>query len=80
MIRIKNNFFLSRIVYKYVYRDSEFNIAMNKIGMDIRRNFSRRIVEKLEIITRNALKSLTKYFSTVIAESSNRYISKILKM
>ena len=80
MIRIKYNFFLSRIVYKYVYRDSEFNIAMNKIGMDIRRNFSRRIVEKLEIITRNALKSLTKYFSTVIAESSNRYISKILKM
>ena len=56
-----------------MFRDSEFSIAMNKICMDIRRNFSRKIVEKLEVISRNALKTLTKFFSTVIAESSKRY-------
>ena len=34
------------------FRDSDQQIALNKIAMDIRKNYSRKILEKLEIITR----------------------------
>ena len=52
--------------------DREQQGAMNKIAMDIRKNYSKKILEKLEIITRNALKHLTKYFSSSVVEAPTK--------
>ena len=43
---------------------------MNKVVIDIRRNYSKKILEKLEIITRNTLRYLTKYFATSVVEET----------
>ena len=40
-------------------QDREQAGLMSKITMDIRKNYSKKILEKLEVITRNALKHLT---------------------
>ena len=50
--------------------DREQQNAMNKVVIDIRRNYSKKILEKLEIITRNALRYLTKYFATSVVEET----------
>ena len=49
--------------------DKEQHTVMEKISNDIRKNYSKKILEKLEVITRNALKHLTKYFSSSVVES-----------
>ena len=53
-------------------QDREQAGLMSKITMDIRKNYSKKILEKLEVITRNALKHLTKYFSSALVEQSSR--------
>lgn len=53
-------------------QDREQAGVMSKITMDIRKNYSKKILEKLEVMTRNALKHLTKYFSSSIVELSSR--------
>jgi dynein heavy chain len=55
-------------------QDREQTGVMSKITMDIRKNYSKKILEKLEVITRNALKHLTKYFSSSLVEQSSRAI------
>ena len=45
---------------------------MGKITMDIRKNYSKKILKKLEVLTRNALKHLTKFFSSSLVERSCR--------
>ena len=55
-------------------RDSDQQQALAKITQDIRRNYSRKILENLEIITRNALKNLTKYFASSVVESAGREV------
>ena len=53
-------------------QDREQAGLMSKITMDIRKNYSKKILEKLEVITRNALKHLTKYFSSALVEQPSR--------
>ena len=52
--------------------DREQHFAMQKVSMDIRKNYSKKILEKLEITTRNALKHLTKYFSNSVVETCSQ--------
>ena len=49
--------------------DKDQQAVMEKVSNDIRKNYSKKILEKLEIITRNALKHLTKFFSSSVVES-----------
>ena len=53
-------------------QDREQAGVMAKITMDIRKNYSKKILEKLEVLTRNALKHLTKFFSSSLVERSCR--------
>ena len=52
--------------------DREQQSVMEKISNDIRKNYSKKILEKLEVITRNALKHLTKYFSNSVVETCSK--------
>jgi dynein heavy chain len=55
-------------------RDSDLQLALAKIAQDIRRNYSRKVLENLETITRNSLKNLTKYFASSVVESIGREV------
>ena len=52
--------------------DRDQHSAMEKVSNDIRKNYSKKILEKLEIITRNALKHLTKFFSSSVVETCSK--------
>ena len=63
---------------KPTYGNHQFNLCHLSVNEKLIFDCFRKILEKLETITKNSLKGLTKYFSMVVKDASKRYVKSLL--